>query len=55
MKRSEQDIYFWGNQHGHGLVIQGKLLEEVTEAADAEGVTPEEFVNDILRRMVDGR
>ena len=42
-------VRYWGNQHGHGIVIEGPLAEQVQQACDLRGWTPEEF----LKRALD--
>jgi hypothetical protein len=47
--KTDSECIFWKNQYGQGLILRGKLADEVRMACAAQGITPEE----LLRRALD--
>jgi hypothetical protein len=47
-------VRYHGNQHGHRIILTGEIAEWFDRWCEARGVTHEEGLSEILRRLLRG-
>ena len=46
------ELIYWANQHGQGIILKGELARKVEAAASLAGETPEEFVMKAIDKKI---
>ena len=51
--KTDWEIKVWKNQYGQGIILRGKLAEQVEDLCQHEGITPKEFVERAIKNYVE--